>query len=258
MNMNLLEIAVLAVLVVLVLSGMRKGFVRKMASVVSLILSIVLVSLLLPTITEFLKTETPVYEYITEQCQSVVAEQVADSLAGGGTAEAESGGSQTYLSDTLSLTGEEQEAVIGSLPLPETLKKQILKYNNKEGYRSLQASTFQDYIINYIASAVLNILAFLLAVVLVQTVIWLVIWALKILSHVPGISFVNRLAGGAAGILQWLFLMWLFFLVLSMCQSTETGQSLLKMVWDSQFLNMLYDSNLFVQIVLRAAAIFAG
>lgn len=257
MKMNLLEIAVLGALIVLILSGMQKGFVRKLASVLSLIFSIVLVSLFLPYITDFLKTGTPVYEYIEEQCQAAVPDQVAASLMGDQAEEPDLTESQTYLPDTLSLTEAEQESVIRSLPLPETLRKQILKYNNKEGYRSLQASTFQDYIINYIASAILNILAFLLSVILVQVLIRLVVRFLKVLSHVPGISFVNRLAGGAVGALQWLFLMWLFFLVLSMCQSTETGQYLLKMVWASDFLSMLYDSNLFIQIVLRAAAIFA-
>jgi hypothetical protein len=84
-----------------------------------------------------------------------------------------------------------------------------------------------------------------------------VLHLLKVLTHVPGLSFVNRLAGGAVGILQWFFLMWLFFLVLSMCQATSTGQYLLKMVWESDFLNLLYDCNFFVQIVLRAAAIFS-
>lgn len=257
MKLNLLEIAVLAALVVLILSGMRKGFVRKLASVLSLICSIVLVSLFLPYITEFLKTDTPVYEYITEQCQLVVSEQVAAGLAGNPGGDQDMADSSAALPDTLALTEEEQESVIRSLPLPEMLRKQILKYNNKDGYRSLQVSTFQDYIIHYIASAILNILAFLLSVILVQVLIHVLIHCLKILSHVPGISFVNRLAGGAVGILQWLFLMWLFFLVLSMSQSTEIGQYLLKMVWDSDFLNMLYDSNLFIQIVLRAAAIFA-
>lgn len=305
MKLNLLEIVVLVVLAVLVLSGLRKGLVRKLASVISLVLSIVLVSLLLPYMTDFLKNSTPVYEYIVEQCQSAVSDQLTSILTGSGSSAADTyrnmsreqvralmdqygydssvldgmGDEQfqqyknqfidEYLGqtdtqqasgvpDTLSLSDEQQESVINRLPFPEVLKKQILKYNNQEGYRSLQASTFRDYIINYIASAVLNVLAFLLALILVQIIIRVIIHALNLLTHIPGLSFVNRLAGGAVGVLQWLFLMWLFFLVLSMCQATEIGQYLLRMVWESEYLNLLYDSNLFMQIVLRTAAIFAG
>lgn len=305
MKLNLLEIVVLAVLVVMVISGLRKGFVRKLASVISLVLSIVLISLVLPYMTDFLKNSTPVYEYIVEQCESAVSAQLTSILTGSGSAAADTyrnmGRDQVkalmeqygydssvvdglgdeqfeqyknqfideYLGqtdeqqasgipDTLSLSDEQQETVINSLPLPEVLKKQILKYNNREGYLSLQASTFQDYIINYIASAILNVVAFLLALIFVQVIIRVIIHAMDLLSHIPGLSFLNRLAGGAVGVLQWLFLMWLFFLVLSMCQATEAGQYLLNMVWESDYLNLLYDSNLFVQIVLRAAAVFAG
>lgn len=259
MKLNALEIAVLAVLFLLIISGFRKGLVRKLASVLSLVCSIVLVSWLLPYMTEYLKDSTPVYEYIVEQCQSVVSDQVEGVLNGTVRISGEDQGlsmDQNMVPDTLSLTEDQQETVISGLPLPEVLKKQIIKYNNQEGYRGLKASTFQDYMINYIASAILNVLSFLLAVILVQILIQIILHILHLLTHIPGISFVNRLAGGAIGILQWLFLMWLFFLVLSMFQATEPGQYLLKMVWDSDYLNLLYDSNLFVQIVLRTAAIF--
>lgn len=304
-NLNLLEIIVFAVLILMLLSGLRKGFVKKLASMVSLVVSIVLVSILLPYMTEYLKEHTPVYEYIAEQCQKIMTEQVSSGLAAGAvsdekldeyrnmgreqleallTANGYDGSMldalsddeieqykerylEEYLSqytqdtaglpDMLTLSDEQQESVIEHLPLPESMKKQLLKYNNQEGYRNLKASTFQDYIINYVASAILNILSFILAILLVQIVLWLVIRTLDLLAHVPGISLVNRLAGGALGLLQGLFVLWLFFLVLSMCSATETGMKILSMVQESEILTALYNSNLFVQIVLRAAAIFA-
>ena len=60
--MNLLEIIVLIVIAGIALSGYRKGFVRKLASMVSFVLSIVLVSVFLPYMTDFLKKSTPVYD----------------------------------------------------------------------------------------------------------------------------------------------------------------------------------------------------
>ncbi|MDO4298767.1 MAG: CvpA family protein [Lachnospiraceae bacterium] len=303
-GLNLLEIVVIVVLLLLVLSGLRKGFVKKLASMISLVVSIVLVSILLPYMTEYLKEHTPVYEYIVEQCQKIIAEQANGGLAAGavsndkldayrnmgreqlGALLAANGYDSSMLDalsddeieqykeqyleeyldqhtqetaelpDMLTLSDEQQESVIENLPLPESMKKQLLKYNNQEGYRNLKASTFQDYIVNYVASAILNILSFILAIVLVQIILWLVIRTLDLLAHVPGISFVNRLAGGALGLLQGLFVLWLFFLVLSMCSATEPGLKILSMVQESEILTALYNSNLFVQIVLRAAAIF--
>lgn len=82
--MNSLTIVVLAVFFMFALSGMRKGMVKKLAGIVSLVASAALVSAALPYITEFLKTETPVYEYIVYQCENVVGKQASASLALGG------------------------------------------------------------------------------------------------------------------------------------------------------------------------------
>ena len=64
---NLLEAAVVAVMVLFAIAGFRKGFVKKFAAMVSLALSIVLVSALLPYITQYLKENTPVYTFLVEQ-----------------------------------------------------------------------------------------------------------------------------------------------------------------------------------------------
>ena len=63
--MNLLEIIILILALYMAVSGFRKGFVKKLASMVSLVLSIVLVSVALPYVTEFLKlAEIDLKEYI--------------------------------------------------------------------------------------------------------------------------------------------------------------------------------------------------
>lgn len=78
--MNILTIVVLAVFFMFALSGMRKGMVKKLAGIVSLAASAFLVSAALPYITEFLKTETPIYQYVVYQCENVVGKQASASL----------------------------------------------------------------------------------------------------------------------------------------------------------------------------------
>jgi uncharacterized membrane protein required for colicin V production len=132
----------------------------------------------------------------------------------------------------------------------------MLDYNNDEGYQSLAVSTFQDYVVNFIASAILNVLSFLAATILVQLFLRILIAAMDILSHVPVIGGLNHLLGLLLGLLQALFYIWIFFLVLSMAAATEWGLQLMSMVQQSPMLSYLYNSNLFLQIVLRTAAIF--
>ncbi|MCD8346936.1 MAG: CvpA family protein [Lachnospiraceae bacterium] len=375
--MNILEIIVVVVTIALILSGLHAGFVKKLASMLSLVISIALVSAILPYVTDFIKNNTPLYDYIVEQCENVAAEQLSGlwtssgtgssgsssgSVTGslgraGGTYDSESGiskialvsldeanltdtmvrigslsasdldgedssilsdltreevkalmeqygyGAYTSIVDTLtdeefeqykeeyleqyasqlqsensgstgsvgsiasdvisslasSLTLDEdtQNEIIDSLPIPQVIKNMLIKNNNEEGYASLDVSTFQDYVIEYLATLILNVVSFLVAVLLVHIALRLLVMLLDILAHFPVVGFVNRLAGGALGILQALFALWLFFLILTVLQATDVGVTLLSMVEESVLLSWLYESNLFLRIVLMAAAVFA-
>lgn len=292
--MNVLEIVIIVFTLGLAVIGYKRGFVRKLAAMLSLVISIVLVSMFLPYVTEFLKNSTPVYDYIVKECREVMAENAAGMmLSGQGSA---SGGYENigrseikslmeqngydssivdslsdeqleqykrqYIEEYLSGSGEqgqepgriEQMELIENLPVPEVLKELMLNYNNDDGYYSLGVSTFQDYIVHFIATVILNVISFIAAVILVQLLLRAAIGALDILSHIPLIGGLNRILGLLLGLLQALFFIWLFFLILSMASATEMGLQLLSMVQRSSLLSYLYDSNLFLQIVLQTAA----
>lgn len=299
--MNILEIVIVVLAAGFALMGYRRGFVRKLASMLSLVISVVLVSFFLPYVTEFLKDSTPVYSYIVDECRDVMAENLTGALLSDGTETQGDAYSslgreqikelmeqngydssavdalsdeqleeykkqyieqymQQYLGDSGSETAQptraEQMELIENLPVPEVLKDLLLNYNNDEGYYSLGVTTFQDYLVNFIATVLLNVISFVAAVILVQVLFHLVLGALDILSHIPLIGGVNRLLGLLLGLLQALFFLWLFFLILSMASASEWGLQLLGMVQDSSFLSYLYDSNLFLRIVLQTAAMF--
>ena len=313
MNINILEIAVAAVILLFAAAGYRKGFVKKLAAMVSLLVSVVLVSALLPWITAFLKENTPVYTMIEEQCRTVMEKQIGEALFSGaekstgessqaeiyrnmgreemkalieangydgslldalsdeqleqykeqyiqqyfGSDTTDSGGSENSGAFLLgNLTRIEQTELIENLPLPEFLQDILLDYNNEEGYQGLGVSTFQDYLVGFIATGILNVAAFLVSVLIVHLLLWLSISALSILTNLPVIRVVNRVAGLALGLLQALLVLWLAFLILSLVSGTGIGMQLMKMVESSKWLNWLYQSNLFLEIVLRASAFF--
>ena len=154
------------------------------------------------------------------------------------------------------LTRIEQTELIENLPLPEFLQDILLDYNNEEGYQGLGVSTFQDSLVGFIATGILNVAAFLASVLIVHLLLWLSISALSILANLPVIRVVNRVAGLALGLLQALLVLWLAFLILSLVSGTGIGMQLMKMVESSTWLNWLYQSNLFLEIVLRASAFF--
>ena len=303
--MNILEIVVIILTVIFAVTGYCKGFVRKLASLLSLVVSVALVSLCLPYVTDFLKNSTPVYDMIVKQCREVVEDQIAGALGTGGLAvpgddisadqiagALGTGGlavpgddiSADQIAGALSVgnladgvpdiyqnmgQGEvmalmEQEGydssvqneLIEKLPLPKIFRDQLLGNNNAEGYRRLGVSTFQEYVVQFSATAILNVVSFIVAFLLVQIALRMVIAALDILSQAPVLSMLNRVAGLLLGLLQMLFLLWIFFMAVSAASATEGGLYLMSMIQQSRILGYLYDSNLFLRIVLQAAGIF--
>lgn len=308
--MNVLTMIVLTVLLLFAASGWRKGMIKKLAGIVALLVSSLLVSTALPYITELLKEQTPVYSCIVAQCETVISRQMAKTvfssspqeqeaasvneldrerikavvdqygylygidssmvdtmsdselqkLAGqylqsyiGDLSETERTADQTPAADRiLSMSRVEQTKLIQGLPIPDFLKNLMLNYNNSEGYRRLKVDNFAGYTVHFLADIILNIVAFIVALVAVQLLFWAVITALNLFSKLPVLHLVNRLGGLAIGGLQGLFVIWMFFLAIAMFSGTEVGSSLMDMIEESVILKPLYESNLFLKIIVRA------
>lgn len=269
--MNILDIIIIVLILGFAFNGYRRGFVKKLAAMVSLVLSVALVSALLPGITDFIKNNTPVYSFIVKQCEQAVEEQLVKALGTDsglnglligeeGTEEPEASQDELLFQEQVSQQLQQldrigQTELIEGLPFPSLLRDLMLDYNNDEGYRNLNVSTFEDYIVHFIATAILNVISFIAAIFLVNVVLRIVLAALDILSHIPLIGGLNHLLGLIIGLVQALFLIWIIFLALSMASATEAGMQLMSMVQESAMLSYLYNSNLFLQVVLRTAAI---
>lgn len=290
--MNILTIVILAIFLLFAWSGFQKGLIRKLAGIVSLALSVILVSVALPYITDFLKSETPVYELLVDRCEEVVGDQAISSLLGG---ESKDGGidrdqikslmdqygmdssvvdamsdeqleelAGQYFQEYLNQSGEqesgavsslskiEQTKLIQNLPIPSFLKEMMINYNNSEGYERLQVSDFGSYVVHFFANIVLNILAFVVTLLVVQLVLWTGLTALDLFSRLPLLNLLNQIGGLAIGAVQGLLVVWVIFLIISALSATDTGMMLMEMIDQSTILRPMYDGNLFMKIAVQA------
>ncbi len=282
--MNALEIIILVFTAVLAISGFQSGFVKKLASVLTLIISVALISGILPYVTTFIRDNTPIYTDIETQCRQAVSDystqllgfdlsNVEGSVYGMDREEVKAlleqygYGSFASMVDQLSeeefeeykgqfleliedesesIGEDEQDQVIDELPLPRVIRSLLKQNNPSEG---LSAASFAEYIVEYLSTLILNAISFVAAVILVQVAIRLVMTLLNVLSHIPVISLLNRLAGMGLGLLQALVFLWIFFLVLALLQTTEFGEMLLAMIQESELLTWLYEGNVFWRIL---------
>ena len=124
--MNWLSVVILAVIVLCIFQGLRRGMVRSAFSLISVILTLFFGSLLNPYMSRFLTENTPIYDTVQEKCEGSITAALENK--------------------------EEQDQFISGLPLPESMKQILAENNNEQSYQTLLAETFSEYLSHSIRS----------------------------------------------------------------------------------------------------------
>ena len=226
--MNLLTVIVMIIFAIFILRGYRRGFVKSLASMVSIIISIILVNFATPYVSDFLKSQTPVYDYILEKCENTFS--VSANAAGA--------------NGTL-----KQDEMIERLPIPTALKNLLKENNTPAYYRELAVQSFQEYVPKYMADLILRIVCFVATWLLVISFIWLAVMTLDIIAGLPVIRGINQMLGLGLGFLQGLIIVWIGFLVITVVSNTDIGRQLMVMISESPLLEKLYDANVLLDFL---------
>ena len=279
--MNLLTIIVLLVLLFFILNGYRRGFIKTFVSMVSLIVSIVLVSIATPYVTEFLKTQTPLYSMIEEKCQSAFGitgnekkdakdVQNGDNQNTDNRNNSENSHSQNPNSAAGGIKGQDgsgdnsgngismldQAKLIEELKLPAVIQNMLESNNNKTGYEKLAVQSFEEYIPSYMATLILNIISFVATFLLVVSFLWITVMTLDVIANLPIIHGINQVLGLVLGLVQGLVFVWIAFLIITVFSSIDLGRDLMLMIHNSKILSLIYDNNIFLKLLTDAMSYF--
>ena len=224
-----LGIAVLALIAAACIMGFRKGFVKEIVSVFFMLISFLLVWAVNPYVNTFVKEYTSVYDTIQDKCQTLVSEQIGNKKT---------------------LDKEEQNQVMENMELPDLLKNALVENNTAETYRYLAVSTFTEYISDSLAVMAVNGISFLISFVLSAAVIKLLGFILNVLTKLPVINGINKIAGAAVGGIKCIIFIWIAFLVLTLLCNTTLGQQGMALIQQDAFLNFLYSQNVFVKVFM--------
>lgn len=224
-----LGIAVLALIAAACIMGFQKGFVKEIVSVFFMLISFLLVWAVNPYVNTFVKEYTPVYDTIQDKCQTLVSEQIGNKKT---------------------LDKEEQNQVMENMELPDLLKNALVENNTAETYRYLAVSTFTEYISDSLAVMAVNGISFLISFVLSAAVIKLLGFILNVLTKLPVINGINKIAGAAVGGIKCIIFIWIAFLVLTLLCNTTLGQQGMALIQQDSFLNFLYSQNVFVKVFM--------
>ena len=109
---------------------------------------------------------------------------------------------------------------------------------------ALRVLGMENAVSGYLADEILRWAAFLIALLLAGVLIRGIVFSLGIVSHLPIIHGLNKTAGLLLGFAEGVVLVWIFFVVITVCASTSVGGQLLKMTAQSSILSWLYRNNL--------------
>ena len=147
---------------------------------------------------------------------------------------------------------EMQTQAIQQADLPNVFKSLLTVNNNSEIYQQLGVETFAQYVGSYLSKLIINIVAFLITFVLISIILRAIVFALDIVSSLPGVGIVNRLAGGVIGMVGAMVIVWTLYIIITLMYTTTVGKELFQMIQENQFLTMLYEYN----PIMKLATIF--
>ena len=136
------------------------------------------------------------------------------------------------------------------MELPDILKTSLMENNTAETYRYLAVSTFAEYIADSLAVMIVNGISFLLSFIISAIVIRLLSYILNVLTNLPVINGVNKIAGGVVGGAKCIIFIWIGFLILTLLCDTTIGKQGMTLVEQDTVLNFLYNQNIFVKVFM--------
>lgn len=226
---NFFQNLVIFYIIVMVISGYRKGFLRIIFSMFITLLAIGISYNLSPKINDYLLNNTNIKEGIT----SVMLKNI--------------GVDDVYYEDYYNK--EKEDEIISSLNMSEGLKK-VLKYNNKdEVYVQIGVNKFKDYLYKYISVLILKRVIFVLVFVFSIIILNLILEILNIFSKIPIISGINSLAGAVVGFFNAMFILWILSLFIGAIVGTNIGSQIMEYIKRKPILLFIFNNNLISYIV---------
>lgn len=222
--MNWLLIIVLGIILLNAWIGRKVGLIKIIFSLFSFIIALMLTTWISPTINGMLKNNETFYEKASQKVEYMLFKDQVETT--------------------------EEDEVIQSLPLPKSIKESIQENKSK------QEANIKAYITGHVTEIVINAMAFVITFAIVFIGLWVVSIALNIISKLPILNQLNKLAGLLVGGLQGVIVVWLLFVLLTVLGSTDIGKIAFEQIEDSMILSYIYDKNFLLNIVMGAVKMF--
>ena len=207
-----LQIIVFVFLILNVLSGYRRGFVQKILSLSSIVLSIISASIFTPTLSTALKENTVLSDRITESFLNGFTRGLnLDNMQSGNT----------------------DYGIFGKM----TGLDKILDPENI-------TNSLRTYISENITNTILVIISAVLIFVLTLVILKVVSHFFEYLNDIPFLGKINKILGGVLGFFIAIFIIWIVFAIFRVFEGLNILTEISNSIKSSVVLYYIYENNL--------------
>ncbi|MCR4956816.1 MAG: CvpA family protein [Lachnospiraceae bacterium] len=224
---NLVVWLVIGELILFGLIGFFRGFVKMAYGCIAIVISITLVSLLTPYVKDMLLHHTNLYEQLSKSCTEAIEEK--------------------YSRNESEKPKDEEDVYKGAgIVLPSGAK--MLEGVLDKGKEAV--SGIYEQVGSKVAMWILCAIAFVVTLLIVQILIHVIGGVLHLISKLPIIHGVDKIAGAAAGLMMGVLILWIIFVVLSTCCTSEKFDFVFRQIEENPITGFLYQNNLIVNFVV--------
>lgn len=226
--MNLLLMSIVALALLLILHGYKRGLFKSAVSMIGIVLAVFLTALIYPYVNSLICQ----YTQIDESIKMVLVNRF-----------------QIDINET-GLTRSEEMRMIEEIKLPENVKEWLIENGNKENFQLYGAKGFSDFVAIYLTELVMKGIAYLITSIVLILAVWIFIAVSDILTDIPIVHGIDKFGGVVFGAAQTLVLVWIFFIIITFLSAFEAGAVMMKMIDENAFLTWLYEKNIFLKFMV--------
>ncbi len=219
MGPDFMDIAVLAIGVISVIIGFKRGFLQTLSGVASLVLSFILATTLHPYVASYLST-TPLHDTVHTSVSSVISvpEEKAVRLSDFGTAK---------------------------LNLPRDMT------NSMQRSVDLAADSVEEKIADTITDGAMNIISMLLVFFAIRIILFLLMAISGVIRKMPIIGFGDGLLGALFGLLRGMLLIYLLLAIIAFSASVSPNNGAVQSVKQAELAKVMYHNNILLEFAYK-------
>ena len=244
-----------------IIIGYKRGFVKSAYKLVATLIALVAAYALTPLAANIISQNTQwddhihqaIYEQFEQRTKEKLREELGTQLQANGitlTDEMLDTQFQEYMQTVLDV--EKLSELLKTLGIPDFMKTGITQEVSEHSAAPLLERVY-DEIAAYLTSIILQALAYMITFVVINLVLLIIYMSLVLVTHLPVLGTLNRMAGSAFGFLQVLLYVWIFFAIVELIAATQVGNSLYEQIYSSDILMRIQEVNPFAIVVKTLA-----